>query len=321
MLWGQHEILGGGESVDDMDKLRAMNQTRRKARRRAVRRRQLAAVASLVIIGAGAWATSGWWLHLGSSGSVGATTQPKVGTPSPTRPGKTTIHTTTTNQVANTTDRQNHTGTGSGGAQLPASVMLSVSPQNQNPQLPNGCEVTSLSMLFTAIGHPVSKMTLAKEMPYDKTPRVKNAQGEIVSWGNPNVGFVGSPYVWADGYGIYHGPIVKLINMVLPGEGVDLTKKPFNDLLSYVAQGIPVEAWVTVNLAPTDKFWETWQTPEGPITVTQQEHAVLIVGYDASHIYINNPFNGEKDEAVSKKNFLGAWQQLGEQAVTIAVHN
>ncbi len=304
-----------------MDRLRAMNQARKKARRRGVRRRQFAAVASIAVIGVGAWGTSGWWLHLGGSPSTASATtqQAKVtkGNTLKTKRINGTSGRPTAKQVDNASVSQNQTGSGNVSTQLPPSAMLNVPPQDQYPQLPNGCEVTSLSMLFTAIGHPVSKMTLAQKMPYDPTPRVKNAAGQIVSWGNPNVGFVGSPYVWSDGFGIYHGPIIKLIDKILPGEGVDLTKQPFTDVLSYVARGIPVEAWVTAELRPTKRFWETWQTPEGPITVTQQEHAVLIVGYDATHVYINNPINGEKDEAVNMQNFLGAWHQLGDQAVTI----
>lgn len=218
------------------------------------------------------------------------------------------------NSTGNSDGNNAHTTT----TQLRPSAMIDVPAQNQHPELPNGCEVTSLSMLFDGIGHPVSKMILAKEEPVDPTPEVKNSSGQIVSWGNPNVGFVGSPYIWSKGFGIYHGPIINLIDKILPGEGVDLTKKPFRDLLSYVAHGTPVEAWVTITLKPTNKFWVTWQSPEGPVHTTLEEHAVLIVGYDKTNVYINNPFNGDREEAVSRSDFIGAWNQLGNQAVTIA---
>lgn len=33
----------------------------------------------------------------------------------------------------------------------------------QNPELPNGCEVTSLSMVLTAAGYPVDKVELYEE--------------------------------------------------------------------------------------------------------------------------------------------------------------
>ncbi len=198
---------------------------------------------------------------------------------------------------------------------LPQQAMIRVPPQSQMPQLLNGCEVTSLSMLLTAVGHPVDKMTLANEQPKDPTPLKMNAHKQIISWGNPNVGFVGS--VTDYGYGIYHGPIVRLINQILPGRGVDLTGKPFQDILSVVANGTPVELWATATFKPTND-WVTWSSPEGPVKATWEEHAVLLVGYNQTQLFVNNPLNGEQAQPVSKQEFLEAWRQLGEQAVTIA---
>ncbi len=195
--------------------------------------------------------------------------------------------------------------------------MISVPAQDQNPQLPNGCEVTSLSMLLTSVGHPVSKLTLAKEQPYDSVPRVKNKAGQTISWGNPNVGFVGSPYSWANGFGIFHGPITQLLNEILPGQALDLTNEPFQTILAYVAKGRPVMVWNTAIFKPTNAFPADWETPEGPFHSTYDEHCVLVVGYDKTHIYINNPLNGEKEQAVNRANFIAAWHQLGNQAVTV----
>ncbi len=172
-------------------------------------------------------------------------------------------------------------------------------------------------MLLASVGHPVSKMALAKEQPYDPTPRVKNAKGQTIRWGNPNVGFVGSPYVWADGFGIFHGPITRLLNKVLPGQAVDLTDKPFNTILSYVGRGRAVMVWTTATLKPTHAFPASWETPEGPFHSTYEEHAVLVVGYDKSHIYINNPLTGAKGQAVNRAGFIAAWHELGNQAVTV----
>lgn len=199
---------------------------------------------------------------------------------------------------------------------LPTSKLLSVAPQSQLPQLPNGCEVTSLSMLLSAVGHPTNKMTLAQEMPKDPTKRVYGPHGTTVFWGNPNVGFVGSVYQYANGFGIYHGPITKFINQLLPGRAEDLTGKPFSDILSVVAQGTPVLLWTTATFQPTN-MWTSWNTPEGPIKVTLQEHAVLLVGYNQTQLFVNNPLNGEKAQAVNRQQFLEAWKQLGDQAVTI----
>ncbi|MCY0889220.1 MAG: C39 family peptidase [Alicyclobacillaceae bacterium] len=200
-------------------------------------------------------------------------------------------------------------------APLPQSVLLSVPAQSQLPQLPDGCEMTSLSMMLTAMHHPVSKMWLAAHMPLAKAQLIEGANGLPKYWGDPNVGFVGDVYSSADGYGIYHGPVARFLDSIVPGAAVDLTDKPFSVDLASVAAGRPVMLWTTATFQPTDD-WVTWESPQGPIRATFEEHVVLLVGYNATQLFINNPLNGEKAEAVNKSDFLQAWHQLGDQAVT-----
>lgn len=207
---------------------------------------------------------------------------------------------------------------------LPTSYLIHVPAKDQYPQLPNGCEVTSLAMLMTAVGHPVSKVTLAKQMPVDPTKLVLTSytasNGQVVHkvqyWGNPNVGFVGSVYQSGYGYGIYNGPMDRFLNRLLPGQAENLTGQPFSAILQHVAQGIPVEAWTTTTFQPTTN-WVTWQSPEGLVRATPLEHAVLIVGYRPGYLYINNPLNGEAAQKVAEAPFIEAWKQLGEQALTV----
>ena len=290
-------------------------QRRRQFERRRKRRRKLAYALAIGVIGLAGWGTSGWWTHAFPRVVTNVVHPISAAQARETKGAPTPESSKFLSSVSSPTKKVTPDGRTSW--MMPASALISVAAQNQNPQLPNGCEVTSVSMLLQSVGHPVNKITLAKEQPYDTTPRVKSATGQILKWGNPNVGFVGSPYVWADGFGIYHGPIVKLIDKILSGQAVDLTHHPFENLLSYVAHGRPVVAWTTATLKPTHSFWVTWQSPEGPVHTTLEEHAVLIVGYDKTSVYINNPLTGQKDQKVSRKDFIAAWNQLGQQAVTI----
>jgi uncharacterized protein YvpB len=171
-------------------------------------------------------------------------------------------------------------------------------------------------MLLAAVGHPVSKMVLAEKLPKDLTPRVLGPQGQIVSWGNPNVGFVGSIYVHADGFGVYHGPLARLVGRILPGHAVDLTGRPFRDILAWVARGTPVVVWTTVPFSPHVP-WVTWQSPEGPVHTTLEEHAVLLVGYAPGRVYVNNPLNGRAAQSVPMGPFVASWVAMGRQAVSV----
>lgn len=208
---------------------------------------------------------------------------------------------------------------------LPSHYLIRVAAKDQYPQLPNGCEVTSLAMLMTSVGHPESKLALANKMPVDPTKLVMtshtNANGkvihQVVSWGNPNVGFVGKVNVAGYGYGIYNKPLTRFLNQLLPGRAVNLTGSSFHTLLQRVATtGIPVEVWTTTTLKRT-KDWVTWNSPKGVVRATPYEHAVLIVGFTKNSIYINNPLNGKAAQKVPKGPFIQAWHQLGKQAITV----
>ncbi|WP_020375065.1 C39 family peptidase [Sulfobacillus thermosulfidooxidans] len=208
---------------------------------------------------------------------------------------------------------------------LPKHILLPVTPQSQSPQLPNGAKVTTLSMMLSAVHHPVSKMVLAKKIHVDPTKEVikhyTTSSGkkvyQITKWGDPNMGYVGSMYKSGKGYGVYHGPLLTLLNKVWPKHGVDLTNHSFSSILAAVGRRHPVEIWTTLNFQPTN-FWISWTSPEGKFVGTPEENAALIVGYNKSKglVYVDNPGNGTLQK-VSLTPLEKSWKQLGSQAVTV----
>jgi uncharacterized protein YvpB len=199
---------------------------------------------------------------------------------------------------------------------LQKSALLNVPAQSQMPELYNGCEITSLSMLLAAAGHPADKTVLADKIAKDPTPMV-NENGDIIAWGDPNAGFVGDITGDEPGYGVYHGPVARLLNGVLPGRAKDLTGKAFEQILLQVESGKPVVAWTTAAFSPTSD-WENWQGPNGKVRATFKEHAVLIVGFDDDEIVINDPLDGAKAKRVDRDGFTAAWEQMGKQAVSFS---
>ena len=67
-----------------------------------------------------------------------------------------------------------------------------------------------------------------------------------------------------------------------------------------------------------DAELEIWQTLTGPVDISYIMHSVVVVGYDSDSLYINNPY-GQKDQKVERRNFILAWEQMGKQALYIAV--
>lgn len=195
-------------------------------------------------------------------------------------------------------------------------VLIDAPAINQFPELPRGCEVTSLAMLLQHAGVNVDKNTLAKEIRKDSTP-YKVADGKIY-FGNPHDGFVGDMYSFDNpGLGVYHEPIKDLAEKYLPGQIKDLTGSSFQELRIHLSDDRPV--WVVTNTAykklPQESF-QTWNTPSGKVDITYKEHAVLLTGYDDDYIYFNDPLTGEKNKKALLKDFEEAWEQMGSQAIT-----
>ncbi|MBD8006045.1 C39 family peptidase [Bacillus norwichensis] len=198
-------------------------------------------------------------------------------------------------------------------------VLLDFPVIEQLPELPRGCEVTSLAMLLESAGTSTDKMTLAKEIKRDPSPYViKNGK---VYFGNPHKGFVGNMYDFnKPGLGVYHEPIMELGEKYLPGRIVNLTGEAFEELKIPLSDGRPV--WVIINAEYRelpDSYFETWETDSGPVKITKKEHSVLITGYDQKYIYFNDPLTGKKNKKAPIGDFEKSWVQMGSQALTYKV--
>jgi glucan-binding YG repeat protein len=203
---------------------------------------------------------------------------------------------------------------GSGGSV--SAVMLDAPLVGQMPELPRGCEVTSLAMMLLDSGKNVSKMTLATQVRKDPTPySITNGQ---VYFGNPYSGFVGDMYTFnKPGLGVYHGPIAELAEKYLPNRVVDFTGSNFEEIYKHLNNGKPV--WVINNVmfdTVPSQYWYSWNTPTGKISITYKEHSVLITGYDSQYIYFNDPLSVTKNWKAPISAFKRGWEQMGKQAIT-----
>ncbi|MFC4617934.1 C39 family peptidase [Camelliibacillus cellulosilyticus] len=198
----------------------------------------------------------------------------------------------------------------------PERVRLDAPLIQQFPELPRGCEVTSLAMLLQFAGQDVGKMELAKKIKKDPTPYA--VVDGLIHFGNPNNGFVGAMDTFDQpGLGVYHGPIADLAKAYLKDQVIDLSGKSFDYVLDLLADGVPV--WVIINTRferLSEDYWVDWETPEGPIQITRKEHSVLVTGYDDQWIYFNDPLTGQKNRKAERQRFIEGWEQMGSQAVS-----
>lgn len=196
--------------------------------------------------------------------------------------------------------------------ELAVAVRLDVPLLNQldPPALLLGCEVTALAMILQYNEIPVTKNELAEKLP------VVPIYYENGLHGNPNEGFIGDVTGSDYGFCVYHGPIASLAAEYIPSDCVeDISGQDFTSVISALDRGFPVWVVTTTTFLPDDTL-EMWQTPTGPVNISYIMHSVVVVGYDADSLYINNPY-GQKDQKVDRWNFILAWEQMGKQAIYI----
>ncbi len=219
-------------------------------------------------------------------------------------------------QVISKEEGKPRPGTGENGA-APAkrkSMILTAPIIKQRPELPAGCEITSLAMLLQYYGIEKSKMDLVAEMKKDPTPMKKDRNGNIVYWGNPYHGYVGDVTGKKPGFGIYHTALFPLLKKYIP-TAENLTNRPFGQLEQKISEGIPVVVWTTMGYTKPKK-WISWNTSGGPFKTTFELHAVLLVGYDETHVYVNDPWTGKQKAKVDKRQFVSSWEAMGRQALS-----
>jgi uncharacterized protein YvpB len=195
------------------------------------------------------------------------------------------------------------------------SLMLDVVLIKQNPELRYGCEVTSLAMVLNHAGVNIDKMDLYRSIQKDPDPIKRAANGDIIHWGNPADGFVGDMTGRQAGYAVFDKPMEALVNQKLPGRAINLTNQPFERVLEHVSAGYPVVVWTTGDYRLPDR-WESWNHGQQVIKTPLDLHAVVLVGYDANYVYLNDPLSGKKQVRVGINQFIESWKALQSRAIS-----
>lgn len=188
---------------------------------------------------------------------------------------------------------------------------LNVPLENQMPDLPNGCEVTSLSMLMNYYGIKVSKNELAETIQH-----VDSFTDGGKYRGNPHQGFVGHMTIANAGWCVYNEPLYNVAHKYT-SHIENITGSDFLSLLKLVSNGHPVMIITTTTFNKVNNM-QTWDTNTGKVNVTPSSHACVITGYSKPKkvVYVNNPY-GYKNQPVNWKNLQASYNQQGRQALYI----
>ena len=188
----------------------------------------------------------------------------------------------------------------------------------QKPELPNGCEITSLAMLLDWAGYPIDKVELSKNY----LPKQKFSTVDSVRYGpDPNEAFAGDP-ASSNGWYCFEGPILEAANAYLADQNTTQQAAPLSgttreELENYMNAGIPLAVWVTLDYsAPRNPASFRWYLPDGSLyTPYSNLHCVVLAGWDGDHYLIANPINGW--QTVSPDTFWNCFDAMGRRAVAV----
>lgn len=203
---------------------------------------------------------------------------------------------------------------------MPERMELDVPLIAQNPELPNGCEATSLTMLLQYLGFDADKMDIA----YDHMPRgdVIWRDGQAVA-PDPETTYIGNPGDRSGYYILVPGLIDTAESYLKDQESTlraaDVSGIDEEGLVELVARRVPVVVWVTKSyedVAYDDDEWSTVLDSE-TFHPYHNLHCVLIVGYDEDAFLINDPLEDEVQQ-VSRDTFMHGFSELGERAMIVS---
>lgn len=150
----------------------------------------------------------------------------------------------------------------------------------QRPELPNGCEITAVTMMLQYAGAKVDKMQLAREMPRSK---------------NPNYGYIGDPWN-GTGVTIFPPALMRLVQNYTPNHTAkDLTGLGFDAIKYQLGLGHPVVTWNTMHGFPY--------------------HALVITGYDNQYVYYNDCWTNKRS-SWSINSFVNNWNSQAQRAIS-----
>lgn len=189
----------------------------------------------------------------------------------------------------------------------------------QMPELPTGCEVTSLTMVLSYLGFDADKVDIARDY-LEKQELDTDSEGRLLGPDYRHV-FAGDPEN-DESFGCLAPCLVSAARSYLEDQGadmypVDLTGKDFDELFEFVDHDIPVILWSTLGLAAPE-YNLKWITPdEEEVTWPTNEHCTVLTGYskDENTVRIHDPINGVIQlnlEAVRER-----YDQLGKNAAVI----
>lgn len=216
------------------------------------------------------------------------------------------------------------------------SVRLGVAAMSQYPELPNGCEITSLTQVLRFLGYDADKIELAENyLPcedftletvstaYYRGGKKRYRTLSVAYGPDPADAFAGDPTDLYGGYYCFAAPLAAAANAYLADQGADgaardITGADADTLRAYLRAGQPVIVWCTLAMHEVFQSEVGWILPDGDAYYAYGNlHCVVLDGFDedAGTFHIADPIYGVY--SVDAALFLSRYEALGSNAVAV----
>jgi uncharacterized protein YvpB len=195
---------------------------------------------------------------------------------------------------------------------IPSSYKIDIDAVLQLPELPTGCEVTSLTMVLNYWGYEVDKCELVDNyLPME-------TNGGVCGF---DTAFIGSPYE-SSSFGCFAPVIVEtaidyMSDQEKQFEVADISGSSLDELFKAISQDYPIVIWATIGLH--EPLWTYyWSLEDGTeVYFPNYEHCLVLTGYDKNEgiVYVNDPLKGEYEYDLEL--FEQRYEEMNSQAVII----
>ena len=197
---------------------------------------------------------------------------------------------------------------------------ISVPDIKQLPELPTGCEVTSVTMVLNYFDFEIDKITVARD--YLQKDELFIDENDILTGPDFRYVFVGDPendYSFGCMAPCISDTAEKIIeDYSLEYTVSDVTGTSFYDLFNYIENDIPVIIWSTMELVEPE-FITSWITYEGEKVIwPTNEHCVVLSGYNYVNntVQVNDPIYGVSQ--LNMEDVKKRYDHIGQNAVIIS---
>lgn len=188
---------------------------------------------------------------------------------------------------------------------------------DQTEYYPSGCEVVSATMLLQYYGYEIFVDQYVDK--YLDMSTIESKDGILMAE-DPNDYFIGDPRS-SYSYGCFAPVIVKSMNKILDGgkKAENITGTSLEVIAeNYIKKGIPVLIWATIEMEPPSEGTDWLLKSNGRrYHWIGGEHCLVLVGYDETSYYFNDPYANNGLVAYKKEVVEQRYEDLGKQAIVV----